>query len=194
MRSTRPILVSTALGIGLIAVTRLLLILFVQFIRLTGLGDVLHNPMLFVACCFGLLSCLTFVVIAFAWGVSLAAIGTDRCDGSDAISRGINYVLSQRLRTALYFGCVLLILWIVGELAGFLGDGAAGLVYVTLPPSGDVAALQNQLTQTVVVLVDAFRFGMLFCGLTLAYLLLREHEDGIRITELDGGRELRGDP
>lgn len=192
--SARSILVSTALGIGLIAVTRLILILFVQFTRLTGLGEVLHSQMLFIACCFGLLCCLTFVVIACAWGVSLAAIGTDRCDGSDAISRGINYVLSHRLRTALYLGCILLILWTVGELVGFLGSGAAGLVYVSLQPSGDLDALRNQLAQTVAVIVDAFRFGMLFCGLTLAYLLLREHEDGIRITELDGGRELRGDP
>ena len=36
--------------------------------------------------------------------LSLAAVATDDCVGADALSRGINYVLSHKLKTLAGFG------------------------------------------------------------------------------------------
>lgn len=190
--STRSILLSIVLSGLLIALSRGLVAAWVGFAHVTGIETAASGVTVVVAWILALLCCLTLVVVMSAWGLGVAAIGTDRCDGSDAVSRGINYVLSHRLFSALLLSLTFGIAWVASKVVEFLSNAAAGIAMVSLQSSTELTLI-GRLPGIVHVVVDAFRLGVFFSGLTLVYLLLREREDGIRISELDGGQQLRGE-
>ena len=102
-------LVSTLLTAGIVAAP--LLIVFVtgwmaEFVPVGSWLVVICWPILFLL---GVVSVVATVVCLPGWMLSLAAIGTDQCSGADALSRGINYVLSHKLLTAFYLLVVVVV-------------------------------------------------------------------------------------
>ena len=147
------------------------------------------------------LAFLATVVISLGWLLSLAAIGTDQCDGADALSRGINYILSHKFKTLFY----LLVVTVVAELAGLLTLAVAGysseiievrfsdMIRTASGPMSawDIAAVLYTLSIAVLAyLPHAVHLGVFLAGITVMYLLLRQAEDAVQLREIDGGRGL----
>lgn len=144
------------------------------------------------------LTALTAIVCGFSWLLSLAAIGTDQCSGSDALSRGINYVLSHKLTSAIYLALTVLLAWIAyGTTKSILAAGEQ-LLRNRLPAEffkadtvGDTIGQQalfywNRLLTEL--LPDAVHLGAFLSAITLTYILLRKAEDAVQIREIDGAQ------
>jgi hypothetical protein len=138
---------------------------------------------------FGL--CIWTLVVSLAWILSLSAVATDGCDGADALSRGINYCLSHRLRTGCYAAIIVLLIVVFGETMRTVCDYATIVTIdtIVLQPSGGMTpSFKTPETAAASacarVVVTAFQLGILFCGTTIAYILLREREDGVVRTEM----------
>lgn len=140
----------------------------------------------------------TFVVVA-GWLLSLAAIGTDRCYGADALSRGINYVLSHPARTAAWLCVVLLAAAVTEFLAQGVLDAVTSVLDARLESMSASAILVDKVDGTdrsvlwwwhagIGCIPAAVRLGVFFSGTTIMYILLRQKEDAVRLRELDGGR------
>ena len=127
---------------------------------------------------------LAIAILGFAWLLSLAAIGTDGCTGSDALSRSICYVLSHRL---LSLTCVLLI--------GSFSFLARWTAYLILNSANDAIpqSLQTDDPDQVRQIWDfaqsliphAVQLSVIIAGITITYILLRQKEDGVRLESLD---------
>ena len=139
-----------------------------------------------------MLSVLTVVasiVCAIAWLLSLGAIGTDQCAGSDAMSRGISYVLSHKVYSAAVCFASILISSFAMLLTQWGITTGLALVESTIRESGSVASeLKDFSTVLLIVFPNAVQLGVLLSAMTIAYLLLRQKEDAIHLQELDGGK------
>lgn len=198
LRRWRAILVSTGLACGIVTGFQLATVLAVWTASIPFPGEWI------AAICwpgFWLMSVLTVLAAVFCgsgWMLSLAAIGTDECTGSDALSRGINYVLSHKIVTAGYaFGLGLimfvmkgLVLTVVEAGLSVLGNLDPRLTerkpqitdQISDLPQSSIAAWQT----AVHLIPDAVALGVFLSGTTIAYLLLRQKEDGIKLTETSG--------
>ena len=155
------------------------------------------------------LSVLTGVVVGIAWLLSLGAIGTDQCAGSDALSRGINYVLSHKLKTAWYLVVVLLLSKLsfflshcillaadnvlAGHFAGLMPRSKPSMV----PPveaDGFAGTMLYLWHLSIGLLPAAVEIGVFLTGTTLLYILLRQAEDAVQLREMDGGSAGRPRP
>jgi hypothetical protein len=139
----------------------------------------------------GLGLCIWTLVVSAAWILSLSAVATDGCDGADALSRGINYCLSHRLRTGCYGAIIVLLMVVFGETMRTVCHGATIVTIDTMvmqPSGGMMPSFGTPETAAASacerVAVTAFQLGILFCGTTIAYILLREREDGVIRTEM----------
>ena len=143
--------------------------------------------------------------MSIGWSVSIGAIGTDDCDGADALSRGVNYFLSHKLVTFCYLHLIVLasvvaklfgwVLWLGSSslLDARMPQVAAQLRTPTTPTTTLGTALLHRTHDALQHLPDCFQLAAFLSGLTLMYVLLRQKEDAVNITEIDGSavKELR---
>lgn len=191
----RAYLLATCLTCFLIGLPFALLRAVAWLVSFTDIGQVLAAvcwPLIYLlAFC----SILTSAIVGMGWLLSLSAIGTDRCSGADALSRGINYVLSHKLKTVGYLTWVLLTGVVCRVLTQeILHATSAVLEPLFGPASGATAELMsNSWTEVIHLLPSAIQTAVFLAGSTLIYILLRQAEDAVHLRELDGGRT-GGDP
>lgn len=123
------------------------------------------------------------MVLGIGWLLSLAAIAIDRCDGAEALSRGICYVLSHWLRVVVYCIVFCLLMMSCDVAFSWLAINAHRLASAADATSAGGTTLQ--LTGEVV------RLSLFFCEIAVAYVLLRNLEDGVSPREIDGGRVIK---
>ncbi len=150
-------------------------------------GTVTHIGMTAMASLMYIVGC---VVLGIGWLLSLAAIAIDRCDGAEALSRGISYVLSRWLRVLVYATVFCLIMVIFNLATRWLGEQAQALA---LSSYGNTDLLmRNKFGISVRPTLDGFvemlRLSIFLCEIAIAYVLLRNVEDGVSLREIDGGR------
>lgn len=199
--SGRAFLVSAALSVALILLPWVLLVIAGWLVRQTGLYVAAPQLLSAFFWLLALVCTLVAIIVGAGWILSIAAIMADRCTGSDGLSRGINYVLSHRFRA----GCCAVLIVLTGACCGqillVVSESSVGLAESVLHPedsesqtnagesgldqadrTGRVAADLRDITG---VMVQALQFGIFFCGVAMAYLLLREAEDAVMLTELN---------
>jgi len=193
-------LLSTVLATVLIAIPILMLNAAAWLAVIPGIGESVAMVVWPVITLLAVFASLTAVVVTIAWFLSLAAIGTDRCTGSDALSRGINYVLSHKLRTIGYLSAVAILSKLSWWLVTAILMNANALLeprFRELIPTarrkddGDVSGPEAALQwwqSAINIAPEVVEFGAFVSGLTLMYILLRQKEDGVQLRELDGGR------
>lgn len=137
--------------------------------RTTGVITTIASLMYIVGC----------MVLGIGWLLSLAAIAIDRCQGAEAVSRGICYVLSHWLRVVVY-GIVFCLLMKSCDVAfSWLAMNAYNLASAADKTSASGKTLQ--------LTAEALRLSLCFCEIAIAYVLLRNVEDGVSLREIDGG-------
>lgn len=138
---------------------------------------------------------LTLFVCGIGWLISLAAIGVDQCDGSEALSRGISYVLSRFWLTIVYLTVIVLIAGagqailmgllqgvqrVAAEITGPAENGVADTVSASVTSISRALTFRNHF-------ISVWTASLLFASQTVIYILLREAEDNVSIRETDGG-------
>ena len=119
------------------------------------------------------------LVLGSGWLLSLAAIAIDRCDGAEALSRGISYVLSRWQRVVIYTVAGFVLIEICNRSFWWLAE----MAYPLTPIAGTnlTPGLFNQFAEVL-------RLSLLLCEIAIAYVLLRNVEDGVSLHEIDGGK------
>lgn len=188
--------VSAGLSLLLIFVPLSLLRITQSLAAWTGAWQWLPSVVFAVLWLSAMLIVLISVVVGFGWLLGICAIAADRCSGADALSRGINYVLSHPLMSMLYGVLLLLTIASATTLLQAVSDGAVSLVIgfdsagsilpVQLATAQDVDPMSNAKAMRTFpeLVVEAYRFCIFFCGLTIAYILLRQREDSVDPNEL----------
>jgi len=129
--------------------------------------------------------------LLLVWLLSLSAIGIDQCSGSDALSRGISYCVSNK-------GFTILSLLLVASLSN-----ATAFVADALQSAGEyIAAEQSDMSNSVYeqqgtdaadeaatrrFFPKCVQLSVFLSGLGLIYVTLRQKEDAVRLDEMDGG-------
>ena len=170
IQSWKAILVSTLLS------CILLCFLCVIFRATRWIGGVTFSPVTILADLFYLVG---VCVLGFGWLLSLAAIAIDRCDGSEALSRGISYVLSRWPRVIIYT----FVGYAIITACQIVFWGLARRAYLTIWLADDTSSL-NAFSGFDEVL----RMSIFLCEFAIGYVLLRYVEDGISLREIDGGK------
>ena len=181
LQSWKSILVSTFLcGI-------LLALFWVMFRVLCWAGDLTHIGITAAASMFYLIVCL---VLGIGWLLSLAAIAIDRCDGAEALSRGICYVLSRWQRVIVYAAVCCLMLMLSNSVMSWLTGNAYSLASGMVMNSDHLTGADTlaSLRQSLEFFRELFRLSLFFCEIAIVYVLLRNVEDGVSIQEIDGGK------
>ena len=93
LQSWKAILISSLLSLVL------LILLSTAYRILCWIGSVTFESLTSLVSLLYIVGCL---VLGSGWLLSLAAIAIDRCDGAEALSRGISYVLSRWQRVIIY--------------------------------------------------------------------------------------------
>lgn len=194
-QTVRPQLTSSLLMLLLIGTPLTLLTLFAYLFRQTALME-LAWPAVYSGI---LLLLASAVIVTAAWAIATGAIGTDNCSGADALSRGINYVLSHKARTAYYCAWVAALSMLARLLANFAVSAANHMAEVYFyRDAGNSTVNSESASETfrsipglvqlfATVFPYAVHLGAFLAGITMVYVLLRQAEDAIRITEIDGG-------
>ena len=133
---------------------------------------------------------LAFGVTGSGWLLSTASIGVDSCDGAEALSRGISYVLSLFWRCVCYAVIILLLASCSKMAITFLLSLATDLTSRSLnelqPGHGLVspsfASARN-------LLQEAVKLSAFFSGISIAYVLFRNFEDNVAFRETDSGAQ-----
>ena len=159
----------------------LLGLLGVAFRVFCWVGAMIHPSMTAVTSLLCVLGC---VVLGMGWLLSLAAIAIDRCDGAEALSRGICYVLSRWQRILIYAAGCCMILWMSDLVVSVVIANANGLISAMLGKADSVRARTSLHLFREAILVSIF-----FCETAIAYVLLRNVEDGVSLREIDGGQQ-----
>lgn len=118
------------------------------------------------------------LVLGSGWLLSLAAIAIDRCDGAEGLSRGISYVLSRWQRVVIY------------TITGFVLIAICNIVFwwlasVAIPLTAAAGAQSN--ASLFKNFAEILRLSVFFCEIAIAYVLLRNVEDGVSLREMDSG-------
>lgn len=142
---------------------------------------------------------IALVVCGSGLLLAFGAIGTDKCGGADALSRGINYTLSHKLFTfwCLWFSSLVsfLTMAVTRSLVIVAADKLGRPVGFDASSTADAAHSIAQATMELMALVpSAVHLGTFFSALTITYVLLREREDGIDLDEIDGGQHVLSPP
>jgi hypothetical protein len=136
---------------------------------------------------FGMLSIVVTIVCLIGWMLSLAAIGTDQCSGADALSRGINYVLSHKLLTTVYLMAVVVVSNVATHIAHWLIQASTSVVFSRIDHNhGTSPSVLSDWMSAIQQLPHAVHLGVFLSGITIMYVLLRETEDGVHLREIDG--------
>ncbi len=145
----------------------------------------------------GVLLIVLLQICVGAWLLSLAAIGVDSCDGPESLSRGICFVLSRFRMTIVYVAIVMMfcastpfVVSLTSLPASELVRGAKlGAFKTDRPYSTQYQYLDRHPFSTLHELVsETIRLSLFFSGITICYVLLRQAEDGVSLTEIDGGK------
>lgn len=149
-------------------------------------GGLTHTGITAAASLFHSIVC---VVLGTGWLLSLGAIAIDRCDGAEALSRGICYVLSRWQRIIAYAGICCLILMLSDFAMLWLTRNSYQLFIeqVGNPDLLTGAETQNSLRRSLEFFRELFRLSLFFCEIAIVYVLLRNVEDGVSMQEIDGG-------
>ncbi|MFY9252183.1 MAG: hypothetical protein WAO83_01920 [Fuerstiella sp.] len=195
-------LLASFLAIGLVA-------LVVVPLALAGMASEAQNwvaqlswfcwPVILVLAIVAILAASTMVI---GWWLSLGAIGTDDCSGADALSRGVNYFLSHKL-LALWYLFQVVLASLIAKLIGWGIVGAASSLIASRMPNvfarfrppikaaTDIPEVVLLNTQTMLQqLPNALQLAAFLSGLTLMYVLLRQKEDAVNLTEIDGAAKM----
>lgn len=133
-----------------------------------------------------MLHVLGWIVLWTAWLLSLAAIAIDRCDGAEALSRGLCYVLSRWLRVIAYV-LVSAVLMEVSSLAvSWFTKNAFVLTMSALRPINPGSQVNSPILESFKFVSEAWRMSFIFCAISVAYVLLRTVEDGVSMKEMNG--------
>jgi hypothetical protein len=199
-RSTFGWLLSTALALAIVAAPLTAIKLAGWLISLGTAGSAMVSILWPIVYLMAVLASIAATVCGLAWLLSLAAIGTDQCSGSDALSRGINYVLSHKWKSVVYLTLVVLVSQAAYVIAhGLLKAGQAILQnrvaeeYLMAPGLAGDGFNQTSLfywSKIIYLIPDAVHLGTFLTGITLAYILLRKAEDAVQIREMDGANSL----
>ena len=129
------------------------------------------------------------IVLGIGWLLSLAAIAIDLCDGAEALSRGISYVLSQWLRVVLYATALCLTMMVCDLAIHRLTDQAC--VLATSWHGNPDPLMREEFRTAVGRTLDKFAemicLSICLCEIAIVYVLLRNVEDGVSLREIDGG-------
>jgi len=169
LQSWKAILVSSLLS------CLLLCFLCVAFRTTRWIGDVTFSGLTLLA---ALIYVAGVFVLGFGWLLSLAAIAIDRCDGAEALSRGISYVLSRWPRVIIYAFVGYALITVCQTVFRWL----ARLAHLTIWLADDTSSLNAYSGFDEVI-----RMSIFFCEIAIAYVLLRNVEDGVSLREIDGG-------
>lgn len=164
----------------------LLGLLCIVYWFLRSIGDATHVGVTAIASLFYIVGC---VVLGMGWLLSLAAIAIDRCDGAEALSRGISYVLARWLRVVVYAMVFFLLMTICDEVVSWVSDNAYILTTTMIKP-GDPLLAEKWNSDAWTVLHqfgEMVRLSIFLCEIAIAYVLLRNIEDGVSLREIDGG-------
>ena len=180
-------LVSTLLAASLV-IASLLIIFIAGWVMDFGSAGAwlvaISWPVIFLS---GVLSVVVTIVCLIGWMLSLAAIGTDQCSGADALSRGINYVLSHKLWTTLYMLAVVVVSSVATRLAHWFIEAGTSVVYARVDQNEvDSSTVFSLWMAAIQQLPHAVHLGVFLSGMTIMYVLLRETEDGVDLREIDG--------
>jgi hypothetical protein len=180
MNNWKAILISSLLSWILLG------LLSAAFRILGWAGITIHTGFAVAAAILYLVGCM---VLGVGWLLSLAAIAVDRCDGAEALSRGISYVLSRWLRVLAYTTVFCLIMVTFNLVMQWFAEQAhflASSVYRNPDP-----LLRNEFAISVESMLDRFvqllGLSIFLCEIAIAYVLLRNVEDGVSLREIDGG-------
>ena len=203
VKAWSSIAVSTLIGVLILIVACSANWLTAKVAEIPRVGDELHAlafPIAFVIACVTVIGSFVFCI---AWLLGLGAIGSDRCDGADALSRCLSYVLSHTVTTVCYLAVVWLIAFISHEALGIvvsesvtfhqghLSDSVAVDVPTTLGDNPGFAMTVRMMWFGLIRHIPgAFQVAIILVGSNLTYLLLRKKEDGIRIDQQDDGIQL----
>ena len=154
---------------------------------LSWAGTTTHVSITAIASLMYIVGC---AVLGIGWLLALAAIAIDRCDGAEALSRGISYVLSRWLRVVFYAIGFCVILMVCDLAVRWLADHAYALAssrYGNPDP-----LIRDEFRIAVWSTLDRFgeliRLSIFLCEIAIAYVLLRNVEDGVSLREIDSGR------
>lgn len=198
LQRTAVLLLSTGIAIVLTSFFVVPMLAAIGFGQLWSNGDSLPPLLSLTAGIFALLALVAGTVCLVGWFLALAAIGTDNCGGSDALSRGINYVLSHPWYTLWQLLIVILVSSAARQLADFLLTAGLLLLQSRSPeifpvPVSDLStALASDLGvltaqhSLLMQLPKVVQLAGFLSGTTIMYVLLRQEEDGIQLRELDG--------
>lgn len=142
---------------------------------------------------------IALVVCGSGLLLAFGAIGTDKCGGADALSRGINYTLSHKLFTfwCLWFSSLVsfLTMAVTRAFVTAAADKLGRAVGFRDSSTADAAHSIAQATMELMALMpSAVHLGTFFSALTITYVLLRQREDGIDLREIDGGQHVLSPP
>ena len=143
-----------------------------------------------------------FLIVALqvclvGWLLSLAAIGVDSCDGPESLSRGICFVLSRFRMTVLHVVIVMMLCAVTSFVVSLTSLPASELVRGAR--SGPFKTDRDYTTQYQYLqehpfstlhdlLSETISLSLFFSGITVCYVLLRQAEDGVSLTEIDSGK------
>ena len=130
------------------------------------------------------------LVLGIGWLLSLAAIAIDRCDGAEALSRGICYVLSRWQRVLVYAAVCCLMLLLSNLVMSWLAGNAQALASSVRDPDPCYGESLRICCQVTGILSGLFRLSLFFCEIAIVYVLLRNVEDGVSMQEINGGRSI----
>ena len=133
---------------------------------------------------------VVLTVCGIGWLLSLAAIGVDSCDGPESLSRGICYVLSRFRMTVLQLAVVMMLTYLGGNVVSVIGFRAAAVVEESIGVDTESNVLRRNDPFGVLtgLATEAVCLSLFFSGVTVCYVLLRQAEDGVSLTEIDGGK------
>lgn len=172
LQSWKAILTSSLLALILLTMV------CVTFRTSRWIGSVTFESIESLAALFYVIACF---VLSGGWFLSLAAIAIDRCDGAEALSRGISYMLSRWQRVIVYTLVGFVLLEITTAVFWWLAHAASPL---------SNASTTTQPIETFHQFAHVLRFSMFLCEIAIAYVLLRNIEDGVSLRELDGGKTI----
>jgi hypothetical protein len=127
---------------------------------------------------------LILSVLLVAYLLGLAGIGIDGISGSEGISRGISYCLSNPIRILLYAFTLMFMTRVAAVLVG-------GFLVVAYKSFSDPTQRLATWNSAPFFPVEIIRMSLFSCGISWIYLQLREQTDGAEISEMRAGAENR---
>jgi hypothetical protein len=126
------------------------------------------------------------IPLSIGWLLSLASIGIDGCNGPEALSRGISYVISNFWRSVCYAVFLMAITLSSGQIADFVCAYTIEMANEAATASISTRGNSwNLLDWIRTLLVETVKFSVFFSGIAVAYVLLRHYEDNVDAGDLN---------